>query len=147
MTGSPLLRLALVLAGIVLLAIPALRLTSRATPERSAVSPTEKNTASVREVRFTFLSPTPPAEITVEAHGAQVAKLRPDATLATADVALTLPTAGIDLIIRANWTGDPEKINPLRVQASLDGNPLTDTTLWGDSRMEDVITLPGSHNP
>jgi len=151
MTGSPLLRLALVFAGLVLLAIPAWRLTGRETAEEKAVTVVEKKPAAAQLIQLVFASPQTPSEIVVTAHGKTVATLNFPEGPWWVEVPLSLPPEGLDLIIQATW---PEKTwpdatnnNALRVQARAGLETIADTTLWGDSPIEDVVTLTGSPTP
>lgn len=146
MTGSPLLRLALVLAGLALLAIPALRLAGREPAPAPAVEVHATKTGISRTIRLTFTSPLPPAEIIVSALGAEVAKLQPATASAAADVTVDLPPEGIDLVIKATWP-EGAKTNALRVQAEVNTDSLADATLWGDPNVEDVVTLSGAPHP
>jgi hypothetical protein len=150
MTGSPLLRLLLVLAGLALLAVPAWRLTARQAPATMPVHAAEKQQPAVAEIELTFTSPIPPSLITVDADGLTIVKSRPESDVTSLRKPVRLPPGGVDLVIKATW---PESANPaakanaLRVQATLDGTTLADTTLWGDPDVEDVVTLPRVPKP
>ena len=147
MTGSPLLRLLLVLAGLGLLAIPAWHLTGRETPAAIAPPALENKPGSVAEVQLTFTSPIPPSRITVEAEGSKLVTCDPQTSVTTAKAPLQRAIDGNDLVVKASWPDASPKDNALRVQVAVDGNPLSDTTLWGSPNVEDVITLPGAPAP
>jgi len=147
MTGSPLLRLLLVLAGLGLLAIPAWQLTGRETPAAIAPPALEKNPGSVAEVQLTFTSPIPPSRITVEAEGSKLVTCDPLTSVTTANAPLRRSIDGNDLVVKASWPDSSPKDNALRVQVAVDGKSLSDTTLWGSPGIEDVITLPGAPAP
>jgi hypothetical protein len=138
MTGSPLLRLALVLGILAALLVPAVRLTGREKePQRAAPTAAVSN-AATKNVKLIFRSPITPASIKVEADGKTVAELK--APVMEAEMPLPFPKQGVDLVISAQWPhGSTE--NALRVQASAGAEPLADTTLWGDPEVNDVVTL------
>lgn len=138
MTGSPLLRLALVLGILAVLLIPAVRLTGREKePQGDAPTPVALD-AGAKNVKLTFLSPITPASIKVEVDGKTVAELK--APSMETEVSLPFPKQGVDLVISAEWPqGSTE--NALRVQASTGAESLADTTLWGDPEVNDVVTL------
>jgi hypothetical protein len=138
MTGSPLLRLALVLGILAALLVPAVRLTGREKePQRAAPTPVASG-AAAKNVKLTFLSPITPTSIKVEADGKTVAELK--APTMETEVSLLFPKQGVDLVISAEWPqGSTE--NALRVQASTGEESLADTTLWGGLEVNDVVTL------
>lgn len=138
MTGSPLLRLALVLGILAALLVPAVRLTGREKEDQRAVPRPAASDAETKNVKLAFLSPIPPESIKVEVDGKSVAELK--APVMEAEVSLPFPKQGVDLVISADWPqGSTE--NALRVQASTGSEPLADTTLWGDPEVNDVVTL------
>lgn len=146
MTGSPLFRLLLLLAGLVVLAIPAWKLTGRTSPVPAAPAAPEPQVPSPQPVHLQFTSPRPPDSIFVEALGHQVASLAgPDGPWSV-EIPLELPAEGLDLVVRATWSGTAPA-NALRVQARTGAHDLMDTTLWGDPNLEDVVTLPGGESP
>lgn len=145
MTGSPLLRILLVFAGLALIAIPAWRLTSREAPAPPVA--VEKTPGARQELTFTFSSPILPSEISVHANNTPVVSLQPETSPASATVLLPLPPEGLDLVIKATWPAHAGHTNALRIQATRGPEPLTDTTLWGDPDLADVVTLPGPPTP
>lgn len=146
MTGSPLFRLLLLLAGLFVLAIPAWKLTGRTNPvPQEPVAPGPQAQAR-QSIHLQFTSPLPPDSIIVEALGHQVATLAgPDGPWSV-ELPLELPAEGIDLVVRATWPGTAPA-NALRIQARTDGHDRLDTTLWGEPNLEDVVTLPGGEIP
>jgi len=145
MTGSPLLRILLVFAGLALIAIPAWRLTSREAPALPVA--VEKTPVARQELTLTFSSPILPSEISVHANNTPVVSLQPETSPASATVLLPLPPEGLDLVIRATWPAHAGHTNALRIQATRGPEPLTDTTLWGDPDLADVVTLPAPPTP
>ena len=150
MSGSPLLRLALVLAGLALLAIPAWRLTARNVPPVPSRPATGISDLPQETLHLVFTAVSPPEEIRVQFSGTTLATLHPKVLPASAVLPLHIPPTGIDLVISAAWSGTniaPAHSHALRIQATLGSQPLTDTTLSGDSPIEDVITLPAPPLP
>ncbi|MFZ4683143.1 MAG: hypothetical protein ACOYMS_11615 [Terrimicrobiaceae bacterium] len=147
MTGSPLLRLFAVVAGLALLAIPAWRLTGRETSAVVQPPVAETTPDSAATVELTFTSPIPPAGITVEADGSKIANCNPRTSSTTVRVPLQLPTEGVDLVVKTTWPDSSTGPNALRVQVTVEGKSLADTTLWGSPDVEDVVTLPGASKP
>lgn len=146
MTGSPLFRLLLLLAGLFVLAIPAWKLTGRTSPVPAEPAAPGPQVPSTQPVHLQFTSPLPPDSIIVEALGHQVASLAgPDGPWSV-EIPLELPAEGLDLVVRATWSGTAPA-NALRVQARTGAHDLMDTTLWGDPNLEDVVTLPGGETP
>ena len=137
MTGSPLLRLALVLGILAALLVPAVRLTGREKDEQKAAQAPVAAEVETKNVKLVFLSPISPTSIKVAADGKTVAELK--TPVMEAEVSLPFPRQGVDLVISAEWPpGGAE--NALRVQASTGAEPLADTTLWGDPGVNDVVT-------
>ncbi len=135
MTGSPLLRLALILIALALLAIPLARITARPTAPVAPASQPTTEPITTRLVSFAVTATTPPATLTLDATARTLAT-DPNAPFTT-----ELPTATTDIIVRATW---PETTaHALRVVASVDGLPLVDQTFWTTDTLADVLTIPG----
>lgn len=146
MTGSPFFRLLLLAVGLVLLALPAWRLTGRPAPAPAQPEPVGGNRPVSQSVQIQFTSPLPPETIVVEALGRTVATLKgPDGPWSV-KIPLVVPIEGIDLVVRATWTG-PAPSNALRMQARVGTSERLDTTLWGTPNIEDVVTLSGAGAP
>jgi hypothetical protein len=62
-------------------------------------------------------------------------------------LALRTGVPDLDLVIKATWPAHAGHTNALRIQATRGPEPLTDTTLWGDPDLADVVTLPGPTTP
>ncbi len=136
MTGSPLLRLALILIALVALAIPLASITGRTEAPPSQTDVTEPARPFTRTVTFAITSTSTPASLTITAT---------DRTLATdppATFTAELPATATDLIIRASWPDTTS--HALRVIATNDGLPLIDQTFWATDTLADVLTLPGT---
>ncbi len=145
MTGSPLIRLALLALALAAMALPAWRLTAGRRPAETA-RPAPEKPAARAAITLTFTSPIPPEEITITALGKPAATLHPHRSTSAAEISAAIPPAGIDLVIGAKWTAGPSP-NALRVEASVDGAPRADATFWGDSEIQDVLTVPGRSEP
>jgi len=146
MTGSPFFRLVLLLAGLVLLAIPAWRLTGRAAPAPQQPPARGTDTPVRQSVQLRFTSPLPPETIVVQALGKTVTTLRgPDGPWSV-EIPLELPAEGIDLVVNATWPGQSPS-NALRIQARVGDSDRLDTTLWGTPDIEDVVTVSGGGQP
>jgi hypothetical protein len=146
MTGSPLIRLALLALALAALALPAWRLTAGRRPAETARPAPEQPAAAQTAIALTFTSPVPPEEITITALGKPAATLHPPGSASAAEISAVIPPEGIDLVIGAKWSGGRSP-NALRVEAAVDGAPCEDATFWGDSEIEDVLTIPGRSQP
>ncbi|MGC1481908.1 MAG: hypothetical protein WA771_15520 [Chthoniobacterales bacterium] len=137
MTGSPLLRLALVVIALIALAIPLAQVASSpattSSEESAGASPTP---AVKRSVSLQLDVTAPPQDFGITLVG------QPIASDPTQPVTLTIPPAGADLVVSAKWPdAGPHAV---RVRASEDGNPIAEQTFWAAESLEDVLTLPAS---
>jgi len=151
MTGSPLLRFALVLAALALLAIPAWRLTGREAPPMASAQPGPAKAANpVEPTEIIFTAATPPTQIEVQLLGKTILTLKPTAADFpagySASAPISLARAESDLVFRASWSGT-QAMNALRVQIGSEMDTRVDTTLWGTPQVEDAIIVPGRPAP
>ncbi len=137
MTGTPLLRLGLVLLGLLVLAYPLARLTSKAATPPSTPPTATPPALEPRSVTLTITATSRPTRLEVALPGEATAT-RTNPTL-TSEIPLTLPpsTQGWDLIIRATWpNADPHALRVTTDQI--------DQTFWVHAELEEVLTLPPS---
>ncbi len=146
MTGSPLIRLALLALALFLIAIPAWRLTAHRAPTAAALAPATNLIRKDTLATLTFTSPVPPDEIIVHALGKTVATVRAERSSAETTFPVSLPPAGLDLVINAKWRTSATA-NALRIEAVVEGGPRSEATFWGGTEIQDVFFLPGLAAP
>jgi len=149
MTGSPLLRLIFVLAGLLLLAIPAWRLATRTQPlQPDSIPASSPASPTADPIALTFTAAPGPEEIQVQISGSNVATVRSVHWPATVTLPITLPAEGIDLVISATWAQTTEApVHALRIQATRNARSLADATFWGTDSVMDVVTLNAPPQP
>lgn len=55
----------------------------------------------------------------------------------------SIPAGAADLVVTARWQ-NTDSPNAIRLNALLDGDSLAVATFWGDSQVEDVLTIPAA---
>lgn len=137
MTGSPLLRLALILIALVALAIPLARITARLEAPATPTENSDSARSATRPVTFAITSTSPTASLTLT-DARRTLGSDPNAPF-TADIPAATTT---DIIIRATWPDSAT--HALRIVATVDSLPLVDRTFWtAADTLEDVLTIPG----
>jgi len=137
MRGSPILRFLAIGAFLALAGIPIWSLTHREKPPAAlSAAPQSGN----HEVEISVTS-SREAMVTLSYAGQTV--LQSPGPTATLSGRVTLPVDGADLIVHASWQ-DTSAPNAVRVTARCDGAPLGDATFWGESSVEDVLTIGGT---
>ena len=145
MTGSPLLRLALVLGILALLAVPAWRLTGREAPPPAPAPVTASTPSATDTTEVAFTAATAPEQLDLDVLGKTIYTVKPNpgdySSGFVISAQIPLPAAETDLVIRAKWSGT-QAMNALRLQVGSEQDYRMDTTLWGEPQIEDVIILP-----
>lgn len=139
MRGIPLIRLAIVIALFLLALIPLGKLTAEkvlpalAAPVASEIAktvPTQIDvTGSPAATQFTIL---------------HLGKIVWQGTGDNASTTLALPEKPFDLQVQASWANNETRENALRVRVSRDDLPLADATFWGQTQIDDVLTIPAN---
>jgi len=143
MRGNPILRLILVTLALIGMGGVVFYLTSaRYNDDEDDVRPPVL-AAAAEEFVIELDSPLAPDSVRIESTGTLLADLTSDTFAKPVRVKIAASAAGHDLVIRADWHADAPRANALRVRVSRSGAIISDTTLWGDPQVADVITIPG----
>lgn len=138
MRGSPLLRLAVVVAALLLVLIPLRRLTSRPASSATGQIAETKELATVL-VRLILTSTSVPFRFTVTHLGESLWKGESYAESVTREISLPYPDEGIDLLVEARWNA--ESAAALRIDVLPAGHPASSAILWGNKEAGDVFTF------
>ena len=136
MRGSPLLRFLAIGIFLALAGIPIWSLTHREETVVEVPSPPESGNHEVEIV----VTSTREAAVTVSYAGKTV--LESPVPVTSLRSGVSLPEAGADLIITASWS-EATTPNAIRLTAECGGEPVGDTTFWGETSVEDVFTIGG----
>ncbi len=145
MRGNPILRVLVFALALAAMGVAVLRMT--AAPVASApTAPTVTNDAPepMTTLVFRFASPRAPDSIKLDALGKEVARIAGDEVNTPMEVRLGIPANGADVVVRASWPESTDATNALRVRIERDYHQIVDTTLWGESEIADVISIPGA---
>lgn len=71
--------------------------------------------------------------------GAVIWRGESQATTAEGEVAMPFPPEGVDLALRASWTGG--QTAAVRLAVSVDGEEPRERTVWGEGSAEDILTF------
>lgn len=137
MRGSPILRVALVLAALLALIVPLRHLTAPRQPPPS--QPAAEVPGHLATLRLALTSTAAPFHYEISHLGAPVWSGDATGHEATTDLAIPFPKEGIDLLIEASW----ESSGPaaLKVEATR-GDETMMRTLWGSGNTSEVVTFP-----
>ena len=137
MRGSPLLRAAIVIAVLLLAAIPVWKLTHQAVATMDTGGPATPAGESPVTVELTFAHP--PEDFQVLSLGKVVWDGKQPGASAQKNFNLHFPPDGIDLEIKANWLpGTP--MTAVRVKVT-HGYGSTEQTAWGKDNVDAVLTF------
>lgn len=144
MTGSPLLRALLLLAALLVLALPIRRVTQTEaasapaqTPAREAV---ETAHATLQKLPV-VLSFTRMAEAVELRHLGKTVWLKERPSLReTVELHLPFPAEGIELAVTVRWPG--EELSALRLQLMTPDGTELDRSAWGAATLETVLSFP-----
>jgi hypothetical protein len=139
MRGSPLLRAAVALFGLLALGFPLWRLThaAEAPVEQAQPAPAVQAKAIHLQLDFTL----PPKKIQVLHLGKEVWSEEAPATEIERDMPIDYPDQGVDLQFHIEWPDDA----PLAAMRAKLTDPAGDThekSLWGRGAVDDVLTFP-----
>lgn len=137
MSGSPLLRAAIVLAVLLSLLVPLRSFTAAREPV--TVPPAAAETARESIVHLEIVSTKAPFAFEVKHLGEVVWKGDSLGESAEGDVKLPIPKEGIDLSVQVDWRVAGMAAARLTVSY---GNDSFERSLWGDGSVEDVLTFP-----
>ncbi|MFY8215807.1 MAG: hypothetical protein ACOVMP_04315 [Chthoniobacterales bacterium] len=108
------------------------------TDEPSGVAP--------EEMVVRFDSPTVPSSLSIESEGVEIARINSSTFGEPLHLPLLIPAEGLDLVVQASWNDPNSKSHALRIQIDLPTGSEIDTTLWGNTSVADVITIPGKES-
>lgn len=134
MRGSPLLRLILMAAALVIAGVPVWLLTRRS--DSPLAVPAAETTATVN-CRIT-LTASAPAVLTVSKLGELVLSTAPGTLTANVTIPVD-PSQPDDVVIRGEWSNDASE-QALRVEVETEGKDTAVRTFWGRGNVEDVVT-------
>lgn len=138
MLGSPLLRAALALAVLLLLALPMRSFTAARAPAAAApAAPTVPATPAHLEIVSTKV----PFTFSVVHLGRAIWQGQSSASSVSKGIPLQIPKDGIDLLLHVEWP-DAQPAAAKLVVIRDDGEPV-ERTIWGGKDAEDVLTFPG----
>jgi hypothetical protein len=134
MRGSPLLSTLLLALLLGLTGIPVWSLTR---PEIRHATPTPAaGPVSNRPLEITVTT-SAPAEVALQLSGSTIWDNR------TASETLAIPAEATDLVATVRWPGATTP-QAARLVFSRDGETVLDTTLWGEAKTTEAVTLPAS---
>jgi hypothetical protein len=110
--------------------------TARPAPLASKADPPVANT----RVHLQLTSTAVPFHFEVRHLGDVIWQGEAATATTTADVSMPFPKEGVDLAVKATWTGGQTAAVKLALSANGAG-PL-ERTIWGDGAAEDVLTFP-----
>jgi hypothetical protein len=135
-TGSPLLRAAIALALLLLLAWPLRWFT---TPRTQPAAPVASATPSpVQKLHLELVSTRAPFTYAVESLGKTVWQGNSSDATISSDVAVAFPPEGVDLVLKITWLQSGTSAAKLTVTHG-DGDPESQT-IWGDGSASQVLT-------
>ncbi len=143
MRGNPILRLILLTLALVGMGGAVSHLTSARSNDSKQMLQPPPLVSAVEEFVIELTSPLAPDSVRLESTDTLLADLKTDTYAEPLPIKLAASATGHDLIIRADWPADAPHANALRVQISRGGAIISDTTLWGDPGVADVIAIPG----
>lgn len=136
MTGSPLLRAAIALALLLLLAWPLQRFT---TPRTQPTTPVASDTPSAKQtVHLELVATRAPFTYSVEYLGKIVWQGNSSESTTAGDIAIAFPPEGIDLVLKITWQQPGTSAARLTLTHG-DSDPVSQT-LWGDGSATQVLT-------
>jgi hypothetical protein len=139
MRGSPILRAGLILFAFLLLLLPLRKLTSSRANSASVVAPPAAPAASFH---LTITSTSVPFRFEISHLGKTVWKGASDESSSSKSLTMSFPPEGIDLGVQASW---PEaKEAAIRIEVTRGDNAPIIKTLWGNHRVDDVVTFAPS---
>jgi hypothetical protein len=136
MRGSPLLNALIAFLAIALLGIPVQRLTRAVAvplPEPVKAAPSAK--VSV-ELRFT----TPPKSVSIQHLGTSIWSTDDPGTSTEAELALSWPKEGVDLLIEIAWPGDAP-LSAARMTITDPAGEEHTESIWGRGPTNKVLTF------
>jgi len=133
MRGSPLLQALLLAVVLALAGVPVWSLTR---PHEHVEPAQPKATAADSTNRELAVTSTAEAEVELSLSGTVIWRGQPAAK--RFETTISLPPDA-ELVASVRWT--KEGTNAVRLQVSSDGEIQTDTTLWGDTEANDVLSL------
>jgi hypothetical protein len=135
-TGSPLLRAAIALAFLLLLAWPLQRFT---TPRPQSAAPVASATPSpMQKVHLELVSTRAPFTYAVQYLGKVVWQGNSEEATTAGDLAIAFPPEGIDLVLKITWPQPGTSAARLTVTRE-DSDPESQT-VWGDGSASQVLT-------
>ncbi|HEY2801235.1 MAG TPA: hypothetical protein VGI85_11610 [Chthoniobacterales bacterium] len=134
MRGSPLFRAGLVVLALLALLWPLRRLTSH-----DAVPAQTSQRAALVPVHVVITSTVFPFRFSISHLGKVIWQGESIAGSSSRQVAIAFPPEGIDLLVDASWA--EEKEAAVRVDVTLPNGAPISQTLWGNGRVDDVLTF------
>lgn len=136
MRGSPLVRLALTIVGLLALLLPLRRLTAH---HETAAPVTPISTAKTEAVRLTLTATVAPFHFAISHLSLVIWEGDSAGNSVNKQLSLELPPEGIELLLEASWA--EERLSAVKLEiAGAFGEP-TARTLWGEKKVSDVLTF------
>jgi hypothetical protein len=137
MSGSPLLRVVLVVIALLAVLWPLRSLTTH----RAESPPTPPQTAATSEsnVHFVLTSTSFPFTFEVSHLGKTIWKGEAIESSIAHDVNMAFPPEGIDLLVEAKWQGGKQAA--VRLDVTVDDGDTMAKTLWGTEGVSGVLTF------
>jgi hypothetical protein len=136
MRGNPLLRIALVCLGVLLMGYPVLRLTQARTAVQAAPAPA----AASRNLEISVSFAHAPESFALTCLGRPVLSGRGPATAFSGTWTSAVPKEGLDLLLQVEWPRDTLP-TAVRVRVEAGGATLADKTWWGRGRLTELVTV------
>lgn len=137
MRGSPVLRGLAVVAALLVLLVPLIRMTSSRTPATALPRSEEPHTNSAVVLRLT--SSSAPFTFSVSHLGSVIWAGNSLEPRIEKELSIPFPAEGIDLLVSANW--ETTAPSALEVAIIRDGRQPSAQTLWGEGSVSDVLTF------
>lgn len=139
MRGIPLIRLAIVIGIFLIALIPLWKLTAQKELPKPA-APVASEIAKIIPTQIDVTGAPSANHFSILHLGKTVWQGTGDKVSTT----LALPEKSFDLRVQATWANNETRENALRVRVSRDDIPLADATFWGQTQVDDVLTIPAN---
>ena len=140
MQGSPLIGTAIILALLALMLIPLRKLTTAQTASPAPANVVEAS-AKAAPVHLELESSHAPFSYEISHLGKIIWKGDAMDKDVQSDVAMEFPKEGVDLQIAVSWPGDSSR-EAIKLAVTADDDPTVEKTLWGETKIDDVLTFP-----
>jgi len=140
MEGRPWLRLAFVILGFAVMGYPVWMLTHTEREIHVAVSPPVQPKLETFTFHLTFAST--PQEFALSYLDKTILTGGRHGTEFQGDATFPFPKEGVDLLLKARWSGDVPR-TAVRILAARNDTLLVEKTFWAKGDLVEIVTVPG----